>query len=95
MTKIMYKWITLEDFEEVQIQWDYLVDGVETIKNFCYKQKFGTHYKLRYQVGDSNNIRHSLILVEKTWDKMFWEDGKCAWYIETREVNTNIAWVNF
>ena len=27
--------------------------------------------------------------------KFFWEDKNCAWYLETSEGNTNLAWGNF
>ena len=32
--KIIFKWMTLDDFEGGQTRWDYLVDGVKTTKTF-------------------------------------------------------------
>ena len=92
---IICKWITLDNFEGGQTRREYLVDCVNTTKNFCYKQMFGMHYKFRHQVDYNNNRRHSPILVERTWATKFWEDRNCAWYLAKMEVNTNLAWGNF
>ena len=82
--------MTLDNFEGGQTRPDYLVDGVNTTKNFCYKQPFGIHYKFRHQFDDNNNRRHSPIFVERTWATKFWDDRNCAWYLATSEVNTNL-----
>ena len=72
--KIMCKWMTLDDFEGGQTQWDYFVDNFKTTKTFCYNQPFRMHYKFRHQVDDNNNRQHSPISVERTWATKFWEE---------------------